>query len=75
MSYFSADVRCPYYMHDNIKESTITCESVPMGSSVKHHFSGKAALTRQIKDRCAGDFESCQWYRLISMKWEWPEKK
>jgi hypothetical protein len=74
MSYFAADVKCPYYGHDNIKESTITCEGVLPGSTIKHHFGGKAVLTRQIKERCAADYETCPWYRLVSMKWEWSEK-
>ena len=74
MSYFSSDVRCPYYQHDNVKESTITCEGVPPGSSIKFHFNGKAGLSQQIRERCAGSYDVCPWYRLISMKWEWNDK-
>lgn len=69
MSYFSADVKCPYYEHDNIKECTITCEGFCPGSTVKSHFSGKAALTRQIRKYCSDRFESCPWYKVAGMKW------
>ena len=69
MSYFSAEVKCPYYCHDNIKESTVTCEGFLPGSTVKMHFGGKTALTKAIKMRCAADYESCPWYKLITMKW------
>lgn len=70
MSYYSADVKCPFYMHDNVKESTITCEGFAPGSSVKSHFSCKSALTKQIRKYCAGGYESCPWYRLVTMKYE-----
>ena len=73
MSYFSADAKCPFYEHDNIKESTITCEGVVPGSTIKSHFGGKAALTRCIRRYCADDFTKCPWYRLASMKWKWEE--
>lgn len=69
MSYFSADAKCPFYQHDNIKESTITCESVLPGSTIRHHFGGKAALTRAIKRYCAGSYEKCPWYKLVSFKY------
>lgn len=70
MSYFSSSVKCPFYQHDNIKESTITCESILPGSTIKHHFTGgKQALSDAIRERCAGDYESCPWYKLVSQKW------
>lgn len=69
MSYYSADVKCPFYMHDNIKESTITCEGFAPGSSVRSHFQGKSALTKQIRKYCASGYESCPWYKVASMKW------
>jgi hypothetical protein len=75
MSYYSASIKCPYYAHDNVKESTITCESVLPGGTVRHHFAaGKAALTGAIRRYCAGDYESCPWFRLVSMRWEEDEK-
>lgn len=69
MSYYSSVVKCPYYQHDNIKESTITCESVLPGSTIKHHFSGKQALGAAIRERCAGEYEQCPWYKMVSQKW------
>lgn len=69
MSYFSADVKCPFYEHDNVKESTITCEGIVPGSTIKSHFTGKAALTKTIRTYCAGGYESCPWYKVASMKW------
>lgn len=69
MSYYSSVVKCPYYQHDNIKESTITCESILPGSTIKHHFPGKQALGAAIRERCAGDYESCPWYKLVCVKW------
>lgn len=70
MSYYSGIATCPYYQHDNIKESTITCESVLPGSTIKHHFPGKVVLGAAIKARCAGEYEQCPWYRLVSQKYE-----
>ena len=69
MSWFAADAKCPYYQHDNIKESTVTCEGVLPGSSIKHHFGNKQRLTEGVRKYCAGDYEKCPWYTLVSMKW------
>ena len=69
-SYFSADVLCPFYLHDNLRECTITCESFAPGSTIKNHFGGKAALRKQIEKYCAGDYGSCPWYKLVSQKYE-----
>ena len=69
-SFYSADAECPYYLSDNLMESTITCEGFAPGSTVRSHFSGKKAIARQMKKYCAGDYESCPWFRLASVKWE-----
>lgn len=69
MSYFSSSVRCPFYQHDNIKESTITCESILPGSTIKHHFGNKQRLTEGVRKYCAGEYQECPWYKLVSQKW------
>lgn len=69
-SYYSADAKCPFYLHDNVMESTITCEGFAPGSTIRSHFTGKTALRRQIERHCANDYERCPWYRVASVKWE-----
>ena len=69
-SYYSADVKCPFYMHDNVQQCTITCEGFAPGSTVRSHFPNKAMLTRQIEKYCSTGYEACPWYKLAYMKWE-----
>lgn len=68
-SYYSADVKCPFYLYDNLMESTISCEGFAPGSTVCSHFESKAALKRQIEKYCAADYERCPWARLATVKW------
>ena len=69
-SYYSADVKCPYYMRDDPRACTITCEGVLPGSTVKSHFPGKKAILTQIERRCAGNYKGCPWYQVVSIKYE-----
>jgi hypothetical protein len=69
-SYSSADVKCPFYRRDDPKTSSLTCEGVLPGGSIKSWFGTKEALTRQIRAYCAGNYESCPWFHIVSYKWE-----
>ena len=72
-SYNAADVKCPFYRRDDPKTSSLTCEGVLPGSSVKSHFGGKKELQRTIRRFCAGDYKTCPWYKVASLKWIEPE--
>ena len=69
-SYTSADVLCPFYKRDDPKTSSLTCEGVLPGSTVKSHFGGKENLMRTLRRYCCKDYESCPWYHIASYKWE-----
>lgn len=68
-SYSSASVVCPYYLSDDPKTCSLTCEGIPPGSSIKSHFLDGRRLREQIKKYCAGDYKSCPWCRVLEMKY------
>ena len=69
-SYYSVDVKCPFYMCDDPRACTITCEGVLPGSTVKSHFPDKKAIHSQIGKHCAGDYRGCPWYQVVSIQYE-----
>ncbi len=66
-SYNSAIVLCPFYVRDDPKTGSITCEGVPPGSSVRNHFTSGRALNAQIGKYCAGAYRKCPWARLLEL--------
>lgn len=69
MSFYDKYATCPFYAHDNVKECTITCESVLPGSTIKHHFPGKQKLAEAVRKYCGDRYQDCPWYKLVSVKW------
>lgn len=68
-SYSSTVVLCPYYMHDDPKTCSITCEGMLPGSSVNSHFLDGPSIRRQINKYCAGDYKRCPWARMMEFKY------
>ena len=65
-SYSSSNILCPFYLSDNPRQCTMTCEGVLPGSSIKHHFANGAALRRQMDKYCADSYKSCPWATMMS---------
>lgn len=65
-SYSSTVIQCPFYLSDDPKSCSITCEGMLPGSSIKSHFMNGAAFRRQIGKYCAGDYKSCPWATVLS---------
>ncbi len=68
-SYTSADIRCPFYLRDEPKICTITCEGMPPGSSLKSHFLDGQSMRTQIRKYCAADYGKCPWARVLEGKY------
>lgn len=69
-NYTSVEIKCPFYVRHENKTSTITCEGMLPGSSVKSHLRSGEALRGQIARHCAGDYKRCPWYRVLWGKYE-----
>lgn len=65
-SYSSTVIKCPFYLSDDPKSCSITCEGMLPGSSIKSHFMNGAAFRRQIGKYCAADYKSCPWATVLS---------
>ena len=72
-TYTSVDIGCPFYRRDDPKTSSLTCEGVLPGSTVKSHFGGRDNLQRQIRKYCAGEYRRCPWYKVAYLKWIKPD--
>lgn len=73
-SYADANAKCPFYRREDLETSSLTCEGVLPGSTMRSHFGTKANLRRQEKKYCVDDYESCPWYRIVNFKWEMIDK-
>ena len=69
-SYSSADILCPFYVHDDPKTCKLTCEGIPPGSTITSHFLNGKAMRGQIARHCAGDYKACPWFRVLWGKYE-----
>ena len=68
-TYSSSVIECPYYLSDDPKTCSLTCEGVPPGSSVKSHFLSGESMRRQMKKYCAGNYHLCPWARCLEWKY------
>ncbi len=68
-NYSSADVKCPFFRHDDPRTSGLTCEGVLPGSTVKSHFPGKSELQEHRRKFCSEDYRSCPWFRAVYTKY------
>ena len=69
-TYSSTVIQCPFYLSDDPKGCSITCEGMLPGSSVKSHFMNGKDMRDHIMRRCAGDYKACAWFRVLWGKYE-----
>lgn len=68
-SYRQADVKCPFYKHDDGK-LRITCEGITEGSSIALIYRRKADYETQILQYCCEHYKKCEVYRMLMDKYD-----
>ena len=58
-----ADVRCPFYLSDDRKGRSITCEGYGAGTDTISRFRSLQQKDRHMGVYCVGRFQSCPVYR------------
>ena len=58
-----ADVRCPFYIADDRRARSISCEGYDMGVEAVSRFRSLALKDQHMGDYCVKDFECCPVYR------------
>ena len=61
----AADVRCPFYISDNRKERSISCEGYCQQTQVVSCFKTMGEKDSHMGVYCVGRFERCPMYRCI----------
>lgn len=69
--YYGVDVKCPFYRHEKVGETSLTCEGFCRGSIVSKttfetNQKKQSFMTRICKDR----FEECPLFRAIMEKYD-----
>lgn len=64
-SYRKADVRCPFYLHDDWAKKRITCEGILDGSSLALLYRRREDYETQLDVFCCDHYENCEVYRML----------
>ena len=65
----SASVKCPYYVKDNPKACTITCEGYAGCKNVQSNFRNKKQLTAKVNAHCQTNYTECDLYQIAAKKY------
>ena len=68
-SYKQADVKCPFYKHDDGRRR-ITCEGIIADSSLALIYRRNSDYVTQIGVFCCEHYINCEIYRLLMEKYE-----
>lgn len=68
-SYIQANVKCPYYKHDNGKDR-IVCEGLVPSTLIQSSFRCKRDFMQQIKTYCCGCYWRCEICTALDAKYE-----
>jgi hypothetical protein len=60
-----ADVKCPFYLADDRKKRSISCEGYCAGADVVSRFRTLAQRERHMGRYCVGGFARCPVYRCV----------
>ncbi len=71
-SWKRANIKCPFYVNDKLKDRTITCEGMFDRSQCTHKFRRGSDRLQQMELFCAGSYQKCEIYRAI-MEAKYPE--
>lgn len=68
-SWKQADVRCPFYKHDDGR-GRITCEGIVDQSSTALIYGRKGDFLKQMEVFCCQHYECCEVYRMLMEKYK-----
>lgn len=68
-SWMQADVRCPFYRHDD-GSRIITCDGVIPDSDTKSRFPTRAARQNHMKLFCCDGYKTCEVYLAVMQRYE-----
>ena len=68
-SWRQADVKCPFYKHDDGR-GRITCEGIVDQSSTALIYGRKGDFEIQIETFCCRYYENCEVYRMLMEKYK-----
>lgn len=68
-SWMQADVKCPFYKHDDGR-GRITCEGIVDQSSSIQSFVRKTDYLKQMEVFCCEHYECCEVYQMLMEKYK-----
>ena len=60
------DILCPFTLGFCTHCNSMYCEGMTEDSIIRHMFDDSEALTRHVEKYCAGHFEGCPAYAMLS---------
>lgn len=69
-SYTEVDIKCPFYIDDNRKNRTITCEGYLDNMNITSRFTTLNERDKLMGVYCVCKYEQCPLYQLTNKKYE-----